>query len=140
MMMESTPKHSPWGHVDGSTILAPGIVSVSTASHGGIHLDRTHVATMRRLFPDCPRLNSPWFEEDCDWSVPFTIFADEIREYLTSRGPSWELDHLASNIHAARTAWRNWLPDAWEQYHNCTLEPDDSYVKRERIKAVAVTA
>lgn len=126
------PKRSPWGAVDGHSVLAPGIVSVRTPSHGGIHLDRWHLNMMRRLFPDWPRLNTPWFEEDCDWSVPFVVFCGEILEYLQAQGPSWELEHYADSLNHARNAWRNWLPEAWERYYGVTLDPSESYIRRQQ--------
>ena len=35
----SIPKHTPWGRTEHAQELAPGIWSVSTASHGGFYLD-----------------------------------------------------------------------------------------------------
>lgn len=137
--MSDIPKTSPWGKVDHATILAPGIVSVSTSSHGGIHLDRAHQAIIRKRFPayaDSPRgrFSEPWYEEDCDWSVPFMMFDGEILAYLQSQGPSWELDHYAENHDLAYRTWRNWLPDSFEEYFGVTLKPGESYIRDEHRK------
>ena len=75
-------KHTPWGAVQHHEVLAPGIISYSTAGHGGIWLDATH----RKQLEDVPNwLNTPeWWEEDCDWAVPFIMFKDEIQAHGTA--------------------------------------------------------
>jgi hypothetical protein len=60
--------------------MAPGIVSYSTASHGGIHLSDERVAEMPQALQDFVPFGGPqpgpgrWFEEDCDWSVVALAF------------------------------------------------------------------
>ena len=44
--------HTPWGSSQHQRVLAEGITSVSTASHGGVHLDRKRNAAM----PDYMRM------------------------------------------------------------------------------------
>lgn len=76
----------PWGSVDRVTQLAPGIVVVSTPSHGGIWLDAAHEARL----PDALKTHArqytpaPWYEEDCDALIPFLVFADELRAHLSA--------------------------------------------------------
>jgi hypothetical protein len=60
---------TPWGEVQTSEILAPGIVEVTTASHGGIWLSPERNAEVpnavkRETF--CENGLYGWYEEDCD--------------------------------------------------------------------------
>lgn len=68
------PTHSPWGAVEDHTIFAPGIVMVSTRDHGGIHLDDWRQAQV----PAEVRSPDAWYEEDCKWSIPAVLFANEL--------------------------------------------------------------
>lgn len=99
------PKSSPWGQIDGAQTLAPGIVTVSTPGHGGIHLDRKHSAIIKKLLGDSFKnfLDSwTWWEEDCDWAIPWIVFFHEIKEHIESApGMDWEREHLMNNYHAA---------------------------------------
>jgi len=68
---------SPWGAIQYQTVLAPGIVSCGTAGHGGFYIDQDH---QRRLnWRDNWLKNPAWWEEDCDWSIPFYFFRKEIK-------------------------------------------------------------
>ena len=69
-------KSTPWGVAQNETVLAPGIVSVSTASHGGIWLDKSH----RDRLPHTKNFlgTDAWWEEDCDWAIPYYFFSGEI--------------------------------------------------------------
>ncbi len=61
---------SPWGRVHGRTELAPGIVNVTTASHGGFLLEPETNARV----PACLRNAGGAYEEDTEWSkVAFTF-------------------------------------------------------------------
>jgi len=57
--------------------MAPGIEFHGTASHGGIRLDAEH---QEKINYSKNFLNSKeWWEEDCDWAIPYYVFQDEIR-------------------------------------------------------------
>jgi transposase-like protein len=72
-----TNKSTPWGMSQGSTQIAPGIVSYSTASHGGFWLDSER---RKKLNWDQNWLKSAeWWEEDCDWAIPYYYFREEIK-------------------------------------------------------------
>ena len=84
---------TPWGPARTVGEIAPGIHVVSTARHGGIHLDPEHA----KQIPDDVRLasflkNATWFEEDYDWCIPFVLFEAEI---------------LAGNDETAKTVIKN---------------------------------
>ena len=75
---------TPWGEVDFQTILADGIISVSTPSHGGIVLSdyRQKQIIKKGVKPKSNFLKSDkYWEEDCDWAIPFFHFANDIKEY-----------------------------------------------------------
>jgi hypothetical protein len=94
------PKDSPWGSVQQAEKVADGIWFVYTAGHGGIWLDPDHQERM----PACKNfLNSKcWWEEDCDWAIPYLVFQDEIRQ----SDPGFE-NH---RINAVRTV-QVWHPE-----------------------------
>lgn len=71
------PKSSPWGQVQHAKWLAPGIWSVSTASHGGISLNEARLEELTKILgSEYPAFggNTCWFEEDCDWVIPVIAF------------------------------------------------------------------
>lgn len=74
------PTHTPWGYPDTITEIAPGIVSYSTPSHGGIWLSPERVAEMPPPLQAFVPFGGPqprpgrWFEEDCDWSIVALAF------------------------------------------------------------------
>lgn len=74
--------NTPWGLTQGSNILADGIVSVYTAGHGGIVLSakRQKQLLAKGIEPSSNFLKSDkYWEEDCDWAIPFFHFADDIK-------------------------------------------------------------
>ena len=76
-MTDTQPREgdpSPWGEIQGTTILAPGVVSVHTAGHGGIWLSAERLAQM----PPNERTSDSWYEEDCEAAYPLKQFLDEI--------------------------------------------------------------
>ena len=81
-----------------------------------------------------------WWEEDCDYAIPFTVFSDEITRYIVADaqaagGPTWESEHLCANMLAARASWRNWNPDSYERYFGVTLTAADSRKRQEAVTA-----
>ncbi len=72
---QSPPVETPWGLADHVTEIAPGIVSYSTPSHGGIHLSPARLAAMPKPLRDFrPWAGLGWYEEDCDWAVVALAF------------------------------------------------------------------
>lgn len=67
---------SPWGTADSAEELVPGIVHVSTPSHGGYWISPARFAEMPKAiqatptFAGCPQ----WYEEDCDWALVALAF------------------------------------------------------------------
>lgn len=77
---------SPWGTIQTVEALGPEAVSVTTASHGGL---RISPAAFARL-PDGLRRTAfsadGWFEEDCDWALPYLVLGLDAFEADAARG------------------------------------------------------
>lgn len=110
---------SPWGKVQCLYTLAPGIYSVSTARHGGIKLDREHNARM----PDGMRCRGGWYEEDCDWCLPFVVFQAEIMAGQDNGACRAILagEHIKT--------FREWHPSAFEAWFDVELKLGESYIR-----------
>jgi len=99
-------KQTPWGQADGAEELAPGIISYSTSSHGGIWLSAER---RKALNYDKNWLNTAeWWEEDCDWAVPYYFFAADI----LAHGKAYKFD---SNLRAAIETVRRFHPEFLER-------------------------
>ncbi len=119
---------TPWGQSDFVEQIAPGIVSVSTASHGGYRVDLTAQPMPAHLLNTfvaraaaTSRSRVAWFEEDCDWSLVVTAFPQ-----------FFDAEHRK----AAENTLRNWHPEAWEKHYGKTLAPGESH-KRDEATARA---
>ena len=100
---------TPWGASDYQERIAPGIIFYGTPSHGGYHLSPTLQARM----PECLRIESGWYEEDCDWArVPVAFPSSFPPEVLPQ----------------ARETLKNWAPRAYESFYGVTLGPGESYM------------
>ena len=67
------PVDSPWGKVESHGILGPGMVQVTTASHGGIRVYEWRLSLMD------PSLVIPngWYENNSQWCLPVIAFSEE---------------------------------------------------------------
>lgn len=88
-------KNTIWGEIQHEDMLADGVLSVDTASHGGIVVD-DRVAN-RYLSKEAKHVASfdahHWyFEEDCDWAV----FAFENPSIVPQKWLQYVLDALNS--------------------------------------------
>jgi len=77
---------SPWGAVQGSTELAPGIVSYHTAGHGGIWLSSERQQALN--WSNNWLKSAEWWEEDCDWAIPYYFFRADIEKH----GQAWKFE------------------------------------------------
>jgi len=103
---------TPWGVAQDSTKYAPGIISYSTASHGGFHLSKTRQDEM----PEVLKNPSGWYEEDCDWCKVVVVF----HQYFSTNDLLQAYDTL-----------KNTFYEAYEQFTGITLNPGESYGKDE---------
>ena len=62
---------SPWGPIQTVTPLGPEVVAVTTASHGGLRVSLTAFARLPEAIRQTAYSAGGWFEEDCDWALPY---------------------------------------------------------------------
>jgi len=62
---------SPWGPIQTVTPLGPEAFLVETASHGGVRVSRAALARMPEPIRQTRYSRDGWFEEDCDWALPY---------------------------------------------------------------------
>ena len=96
---------SPCGEIQSVNTVAPGIMRVTTAAHGGLFLDEMALA----LMPVCMQRNWGWCEEDQEW-----VFEKELREIRSDSDRTM----LDSGIHLKilATEWPKELED-WRSGH-----------------------
>jgi hypothetical protein len=74
-MLRFTPPRkgdpSPWGPIDGVTSLGPDAVVVTTPSHGGVWVHPSALETIPEPLRETAYSRGGWFEEDCDWCIPY---------------------------------------------------------------------
>lgn len=99
--------NTPWGVSQGATRYAEGVVSHSTAGHGGFELSPERNA---RIHPSL-RTTDGFYEEDCAWAAVAQALPDLFTDLERS---------------SADATIRNWYPDAWEAIHGTPLEPGQS--------------
>lgn len=79
--------HTPWGPPQHQEAVAPGVTRVSTAGHGGYHVDASAVGTMPpalaafHTFAGGDGCGGRWFEEDEDWCVVALAFPHLFQPY-----------------------------------------------------------
>jgi hypothetical protein len=110
--------HTPWGNSDSKHILAPGILSLSTPSHGGIKVEKE----LNLLIPDYMRSPDGFYEEDVDWAIVATVFPHAFTP--------------EDKAHARKTL-RDWVPSAYERYYKEIIPPGQSRKKDEAAFKVA---
>ena len=99
---------TPWGQSDGQRTIIKGMVDYNTPRHGGIHLAPELVKRLPKFVTtDCNHLHSlTWWEEDCDWAIPFIVFAKEIQATYPA---------YAEDIKIAHRVCKNWHPEIYAQ-------------------------
>lgn len=123
-MPTAIPKRSPWGAVDNHEIIAPGIISVSTPSHGGIKLDRTRNAKVHPAL----RIAGGWYEEDCEADIAIFTFPAEFLTYVRSQGRDAE----GFEPKGVSARLRQWFPDQWEDMTGEKVTAEQSKIVADR--------
>ncbi len=95
-------KYTPWGQSDSEVKLADGIISYSTPSHGGIWLSAQRQKQLPENIDNFTH-DIRWWEEDCDWCVPYILFKDDIEAY-------GEAYHFTANLNLAYVTARRFHP------------------------------
>jgi hypothetical protein len=102
--------NTPWGASQGATVYADGIVSHTTASHGGFHLSAERNAEVHPLL----RSEGGWYEEDCAWAIVAVTFPALFTSF---------------ERRCAEKTLKDWWPDAWETIFGTILGPGESHQK-----------
>lgn len=120
------PAHSPWGAIQQAEQPIPGLWLVSTASHGGMILSEERQAAM----PDALRLDSPSYEEDCNWALPVLAFEAEFAASTFGKPSLLQLTHDTA---------RCWHPDRYSAFTGKTVPENSSYALKQRAAYKALT-
>ncbi|MBG0797006.1 hypothetical protein IYX23_04770 [Methylocystis sp. L43] len=104
---------TPWGTAQISKVYNEGIISHSTASHGGFHLDEARNYLVHPAY----RNADGWYEEDCEWSKVAAMFPPLFTDYERK---------------CADQTLRDCEPDAYEAVNNVVLGPGESHAKDAR--------
>jgi len=76
--------------------------------------------------PAALRVESGWYEEDCDWCLVVIAFSGD---FLKKYGQ----DKWADIYNNAIRTMRDWHPERYEQYFNIELKPGESRIKDDRL-------
>lgn len=106
----ASDRWSPWGASQGGAVYAEGVVFHVTASHGGFNLDDARNTAM----PAALRIESGWYEEDCDWAMVAFGFPELFTTY---------------ERRIAEKTLRDTYPERWEAVHGRPLAPGESFTK-----------
>ncbi|HEX4183204.1 MAG TPA: hypothetical protein VHY34_08090 [Caulobacteraceae bacterium] len=81
---------SPWGAIQTVTPLGPDAVVVTTASHGGVRVSLAALARIPEPLQGTAYSNAGWFEEDCDWAIPYLVLGlDAFEHDAVRRAECW---------------------------------------------------
>jgi hypothetical protein len=105
--------HTPWGRSQGGTVYAEGIISHSTAGHGGFKLSTDRNRKIHSML----RAAGGWYEEDECWAIVAFTFPN--------------LFTALERRYAERTIKDSW-PDAWEAISGTVIAPGVSRTKDQR--------
>ena len=119
------PSHTPWGAPEAATQILPGIWEVRTPSHGGMMLSDERQAAM----PEALRNDRSSYEEDVDWALVVSAFADEFR----SSALRFSLHH----VDLARQMVRTWHPGRYTAHTGKVVPVNECPTLRRRAAALA---
>ncbi len=109
------PTNTPWGLSQFSKSLAPGIMSYTTAGHGGIHLSPVR----NMVVPKYMRRADGWYEEDSEWAIAGAVFPEAFVKFAGSE------DILAT----IKFTLLNWYPNAYEKFYGVEIKDGESYTR-----------
>jgi hypothetical protein len=105
---------TPWGPSQTQKTYAPGIISYSTAGHGGFHLDPEQNLKIDSRW----RNEDGWYEEDCEWAKVAFTFPEAFRP---------------SDVLAAKETLKNDYPHGYGQISGIPVNLGESSTLREEI-------
>lgn len=112
-------KNTPWGESQSATEIADGIISYTTAGHGGIWLSCSRIDSFpKKLLPYIDVIaGESWFEEDCEWAFVAIAYPQFFSK---------------ESLESAERTLRNTYPAAWEAFYGKKLEAGDSSAKDQK--------
>lgn len=91
----NAPSFSPWGAVQHSREIAPGLIQVETGRHGGFCLSPERWEAMTLALPKFkPHCGPGWLEEDCEAAAAVLAFPEHFDD-----------DRLTDAINMTRNGW-----------------------------------
>ena len=104
------PKLSPWGDVQHSETLCPGVFLVSTASHGGTMVAKDMIAVLSPAAQKCGFKQNGYlcFEEDSQEDVVFRELLDKKLWAIPDR-----IKDKSAYEETINNSLREWNPDYW---------------------------
>ena len=120
--------HTPWGPSQSQETLAPGLVRVDTAGHGGYHVSEKRWQEIETMFPAFRSWTGRhWLEEDCDWALapltwPDLFSSQSIFDALRSAGSrsdgcvdaAWLGGEHGQRVAAIARAYQKSIAGQWE--------------------------
>lgn len=108
---------SPWGPVQTVEVLGPDAVSVTTTSHGGLRVSPAALARLPEAIRETAHSTGGWYEEDCDWALPYLALgldafetdvarAAEMHQAAVRTVQRWHPQHAALLLAAAELRGR----------------------------------
>jgi hypothetical protein len=97
---------SPWGLIDNVAPLGPDAVAVTTPSHGGIWVSQAALERIPQPLRATAYSGGGWFEEDCDWCIPYLAlglhaFEEPAERRDSVRAAAWRTLETCHAAHAA---------------------------------------
>ncbi len=131
MILCDDPKYSPWGEVDRSRFICPGVFEVTTPAHGGIMI-RLEIAdkVLSKEAQKCGVIDGSYicFEEDCDAPVAIRELLDKGLQKAPVDDYYKEGDY--SNI--INRSLQKWHPEYWKYHEEQTKPPTKAKKNRDR--------
>ena len=102
--MNNTPRYryrarNPWGKIQSSKEIAPGIRYISTAGHGGYALTLDRCLEMTYHLRQCSFTNDQFFEHDLSWCAVVLAwpehFGDTLRQEAQMTFDRWYAPKMA---------------------------------------------
>jgi hypothetical protein len=110
---------SPWGAIQTVEPLGPDVVAVTTASHGGLRVSSGGLARMPQAIQRTAYSGGGWFEEDCDWALPYLALGlDAFEPDAASAAARWAAAvHTVQRFHPQHAALLGVAGEAGDRTH-----------------------
>ncbi|MGW8431543.1 DUF7007 domain-containing protein [Curtobacterium citreum] len=117
---------TPWGEAQNADHIAPGIVIVDAAGHGGVKLSPERNAAI----PTPLRNRSGWYEEDSERFIVEAIHPDAYTKVRWGTGQTRTAEDIRTS---ALEHLRDRYPDQYEKVTGETILPGQSYERDEQL-------